>query len=477
MRQIYRGGRDNAQNRPQSPPNQKENTMIKTLFYIDALSLLMLIVIGCVGISVLFFAKTYMQGDALYIPFFRRLGGLLISTALMSISDNIFVFALFLGLSYYFLIRLMIHKSTWTAALNAGKITAKYFSAAFTLIIASFLILMHITHSVSIQTMIHSTYPISSLIVVTLLLLIAAMIQSALFPFQRWLMSSLNSPTPVSAIMHAGLVNGGGFLLARFSSIYLQLPQTLSLIFVAGIITAIIGNLWKLMQHDIKKMLACSTMAQMGFMLMQCGLGLFPAALTHLCFHSFFKAYLFLNSDTIACEKKINAQKPLTALRLLLCIFCGCLGTVIFILCSHKNISSINTNCVLFMLVFITNTQIALAIFSNARLSSFLLTLGYVNLFSLFYGLCVYLMECFLTPAVFSYPQALNPIYLTGMGLFFSLWLLSLFHAQFEILCARYPFFQKCYVRLLNLSQAIPSTTTPQRNHYHYKTRGETSCQ
>ena len=85
--------------------------------------------------------------------------------------------------------------------------------------------------------------------------------------------------------MHAGLVNGGGFLIVRFAPLYLNYPGILNIIFIIGLSTAIMGTLWKLMQSDIKRMLACSTMAQMGFMIAQCGLGLFSAAIAHIILH------------------------------------------------------------------------------------------------------------------------------------------------------------------------------------------------
>jgi NAD(P)H-quinone oxidoreductase subunit 5 len=281
----------------------------------------------------------------------------------------------------------------------------------------------------------------------------------------------------VSAIMHAGLVNGGGFLLARFSLLFLQLPHGLMYIFIAGIITAILGNIWKLLQHDIKKMLACSTMAQMGFMFMQFGLGLFPAALTHLVFHSFFKAYLFLNADSIACEKKISSQENISLIGFLLSMICGLCGAATFVFFSHKNIATLNTNFILFLLVFITNTQIALTILTHYPVKRFLFSLMYVNGFSLFYGLSVYSIEYLLKPSLLTYPQPLNALYIISMCLFLFLWILSLFHHYFDALCTRYKIFQQLYVLMLNLSQPTANTITTHRNDYQYTFRGETSCQ
>jgi len=150
--------------------------------------------------------------------------------------------------------------------------------------------------------------PFYFLLLSALLIITAAIIQSAIYPFHRWLLSSMTAPTPASALMHAGFVNGSGILLALFSSVVIT-SGTLTLIFIVGGLTAVIAQFTKLLQVNVKQKLACSTIAQMGFMIMQCGLGFFNAAVVHLILHGFYKAYLFLSSGE---EISNNApRKPL----------------------------------------------------------------------------------------------------------------------------------------------------------------------
>jgi len=106
----------------------------------------------------------------------------------------------------------------------------------------------------------------------------------------------METPTPVSALMHAGIVNAGGLLLIRWSSVMVEAPVVLGLVALIGATTAVYAGLVMLTQTDVKRKLAYSTVAQMGFMMMQCGLGAFSAAALHLVAHSFYKAYAFLAS-------------------------------------------------------------------------------------------------------------------------------------------------------------------------------------
>ncbi|MFB6307879.1 MAG: proton-conducting transporter membrane subunit, partial [Haloarculaceae archaeon] len=120
----------------------------------------------------------------------------------------------------------------------------------------------------------------------------------ALLPFHTWLLSSMTAPTPASALMHAGFVNAGGVLLVRFAPVVTVDPGVMLLIVLVGATSALGGKLLKTVQTDIKGKLGCSTVGQMGFMIMQAGLGFFGAAITHLILHGFYKAYQFLSSGS-----------------------------------------------------------------------------------------------------------------------------------------------------------------------------------
>jgi NAD(P)H-quinone oxidoreductase subunit 5 len=139
-------------------------------------------------------------------------------------------------------------------------------------------------------------------------LLLAAMVQSALVPFHGWLLSSMTAPTPASALMHAGFVNAGGVLLVRFAPVVTVEAEFMLAVVVVGTASALLGKLLKKVQTDVKGRLGCSTVGQMGFMIMQAGLGFFGAAITHLVLHGFYKAYQFLTSGSRVSQEHPGAK-------------------------------------------------------------------------------------------------------------------------------------------------------------------------
>jgi NAD(P)H-quinone oxidoreductase subunit 5 len=140
-------------------------------------------------------------------------------------------------------------------------------------------------------------------------LAIAAILKSAQFPLHGWLTEVMETPTPVSALLHAGVINAGGFLLIRFADIMLLSPGVLAVLVMIGGFTALFGGLVMLTQSAVKTSLAWSTVAQMGFMILQCGLALFPLALLHIVAHSLYKAHAFLASGG-AVEGVATIKRP-----------------------------------------------------------------------------------------------------------------------------------------------------------------------
>jgi NAD(P)H-quinone oxidoreductase subunit 5 len=139
----------------------------------------------------------------------------------------------------------------------------------------------------------------ATLHVAALLLVVTALLKSAQFPLHGWLLEVMETPTPVSALLHAGIINAGGFLVLRFAGIIsLSLPALDTLAVVGGF-TALFGSVVMLTQTSIKVTLAYSTIAQMGFMMLECGLAAFPAALLHIVAHSLYKAHAFLSSGSV----------------------------------------------------------------------------------------------------------------------------------------------------------------------------------
>ncbi|SHJ75270.1 NAD(P)H-quinone oxidoreductase subunit 5 [Palleronia salina] len=146
---------------------------------------------------------------------------------------------------------------------------------------------------------------------VALLLAVAAILKSALVPTHGWLTEVMEAPTPVSALLHAGVVNAGGFLLIRFADVLIAAPGVLAVLALVGGFSALLGAAVSLTQPAVKTALAWSTCAQMGFMVLQCGLALFPLALLHIVAHSLYKAHAFLASgDAVRDVASIRRPGP-----------------------------------------------------------------------------------------------------------------------------------------------------------------------
>ncbi|SLN46046.1 NADH-quinone oxidoreductase subunit L [Roseivivax jejudonensis] len=142
-----------------------------------------------------------------------------------------------------------------------------------------------------------------------LLLALAAVFKSALVPTHGWLTEVMEAPTPVSALLHAGVVNAGGFLLIRFADVLVATPGVLALLALVGGFSALVAAAVALTQPAVKTALAWSTCAQMGFMVLQCGLALFPLALLHIVAHSLYKAHAFLASGGAVADV-LSIRRP-----------------------------------------------------------------------------------------------------------------------------------------------------------------------
>lgn len=428
----------------------------------------MLLLVGFIGVSIGSFAFRYMKGDLRYSLFFVDLTLLIISIGIVVSSDDLSI--LFGGwcLSNFLLVKLMIHKSNWRAAKNSGLFTAKNYLFGGVCIGTGLILLNYATGEFSIKAIVHTPSLNPTILLALTFLLIGAMTQSAIWPFHRWLISSLNSPTPVSALMHAGLVNGGGFLLARFAPLYLKSPYLLNLIFIIGISTALTGTLWKLIQNDVKRMLACSTMGQMGFMLAQCGLGLFPSAVAHLVTHGMFKAYLFLASGSAAVEKRYDSSYSTKVHHFFLSLMCGFLGSYWFSLASGEKWNFVDTRLVLLIIAFLYATQSALQIFSLRVRFRIPLAVILTSIMSLVYGGGIRFITAALEPMEIMQPQPLNVFHVCAVILLVLSWLLVFFLKN----GVRIPLSQqsiiKGYVRVLNASQPYKETVTTHRSQYKY---------
>lgn len=149
-----------------------------------------------------------------------------------------------------------------------------------------------------------------SLALAGLLLATGVILRSAQLPFHGWLIQVMEAPTPVSALLHAGIVNIGGVVLIRLAPLMVRLDAAQTLLVVAGTLTAVLAALVMTSRISVKVSLAWSTAAQMGFMLIECGLGAYGLALLHLVAHSLYKAHAFLGSGRVVEEQVLRDQLP-----------------------------------------------------------------------------------------------------------------------------------------------------------------------
>ena len=285
--------------------------------YLDGLSLTMLGVVTGVGFLIHLFASWYMRGEAGYSRFFSYTNLFITSMLFLVLGDNL-LFLYFgwegVGLCSYLLIGFYYsNRNNGNAALKAFIVTriGDVFMA-----IGLFLLFQHL-----------GTLNIQELLVLapqklvagdtwlwwaTLMLLGGAVGKSAQLPLQTWLADAMAGPTPVSALIHAAtMVTAGVYLIARTHGLFLLTPEILELVGIVGAVTLVLAGFAALVQTDIKRILAYSTMSQIGYMFLALGVGAWDAAIFHLMTHAFFKALLFLASGAVivACHHEQNIFK------------------------------------------------------------------------------------------------------------------------------------------------------------------------
>lgn len=427
---------------------------------------LILFVSGCVHK----FSLSYMSGDRNYRRYFLFLSLITVTTLLLIAVDNMIVLTVLWLLSNLILAFLMIHKSQWKAAKNSGILAIKTFVVGVVFLTIALGILAYHSRTLSLAVMIENGQSLASAARVTALLCIvlAAFSQSGCWPFHRWLMSSLNSPTPVSAFMHAGLVNGGGLLLARFARVFFLEDFVLNILFVLALVTMFLGGVWKLLQPSVKRMLACSTMTQMGFMMMQCALGLFPAALAHLCWHGLFKAFLFLRSGSTVAEHKIKSDERVSSIPIVfLSLICGLLGCTGFIVGSGLPFSVHDTTVVLVVFAWIASAQLANILLRRKQSLLFLLAATLLCLVvGTLYGLTVHLVEISVASLQIFQPQPLNVIHAIGLAVMVAIWLGLNLKPSSRL--AGFAWWRRFYVNMLNMSQPDAGAITASKNNYQF---------
>lgn len=269
----------------------------------DHLTWLMLCLISIISLMIHSYATRYLQSDHTQARFMGQISALTTAVMLLVTSGNLFTAFIawqFIGLCLYLLLNHYHYDAKANKAAKKKFIINRVGDICFLLAVlyayayygtTSFSVLLGNPNPLTTSLLSPPTLILS-------LIFIAVMTKSAQFPFHIWLPDTMETPTPVSALMHAGVINSGGFLLARLSPWIIHESLLMNAIFIVGLLTTLLGGFFMLTQSDIKKQLAYSTMGQMGYMVLQCGLGCFAAAVFHLIAHGFYKATLFLQSGS-----------------------------------------------------------------------------------------------------------------------------------------------------------------------------------
>ncbi|MHB1656255.1 MAG: NADH-quinone oxidoreductase subunit L [Burkholderiales bacterium] len=271
--------------------------------YINAVTVIMLCLVSFVGFVVARYARNYLKGEKHQGRFYTWLNLTLASILTLIVSGNMLMFVLaWMTTSLCLHHLLMFYPEREGAVLAARKKIIASRLGELCLLIAVLLIgstLHTMEFNELFPAMAAWTGPLpSALKWASMLIVLAAALKSAQFPLHGWLMQVMEAPTPVSALLHAGIVNGGAFLIIRMSPIMSQATAASDILAIIGLSTIAVAALVMQTQTSLKVFLAWTTTAQMGFMLLECGLGLYSLAMLHLVTHSLYKAHAFLSSGS-----------------------------------------------------------------------------------------------------------------------------------------------------------------------------------
>ncbi len=281
-------------------------------FQLDALSSIMLFVVTFVGMLIHIYSTGYMHGDSGYYRFFAYLNLFMFSMLLLILGNNFLIMFVGwegVGLCSYLLIGFYILKKSAGDAGKKAFVVNRIGDFGFILAIFCIYSVFGTLDFTTIfsavegkeEALMHMT-PLGITVVtaITLSLFIGAMGKSAQIPLYVWLPDAMEGPTPVSALIHAAtMVTAGVYMVARCNPLYNLAPLSLAVVATVGALTAIFAASIGLVQNDIKKVLAYSTVSQLGYMFLGCGVGAYEAGVFHLMTHAFFKGCLFLGSGSV----------------------------------------------------------------------------------------------------------------------------------------------------------------------------------
>lgn len=280
------------------------------LLMLDVIGATMSLLVAFIGWIVTRYSKRYMDGEAQEGRFHAlMLTTLAIVLALVQAGHIAVLVAAFLATGIVLRQLLLFYSDRPAARRAATKFSLVWHAGDIALVLAAGLLwvsfgtadLTALRESVQAQGLGAAGQAAVALIV------LAALLKTAAFPVHGWLTEVMEAPTPVSALLHAGIINAGGVLLIRLAELVQASPAAMAVLVLMGGLTALFGAVVMLTQSAVKTALAWSTVGQMGFMLMQCGLGLWPIALLHIVAHGLYKSHAFLTAGMAVAE--VNAAR------------------------------------------------------------------------------------------------------------------------------------------------------------------------
>lgn len=441
---------------------------IPGVFMIDGLTVIMWVVVTFFSGIVHSYSWRYMAGDRYLDQFYAKILAFTLIVMAMIAADHIVLFvAMWLAMGLV-MASLIGHVRGWSQAEAAAGLARRYFLASTGLLAVGLSILAWTTGTSSITGIIGNveTVPRGVGLIAMGGILFAAIIQSALLPFHNWLLSSMTAPTPASALMHAGFVNAGGILLTRFAPVFTTEIAVMSAIVAIGALSALLGQAMVVVQTDVKRKLGSSTIAQMGFMILQCGLGFFAAAIAHLILHGCYKAYLFLSSGA-PVEQTIPGSADranLGSLSIVVSLATAAGGGVLFAMLTGKGTGlALNSGVILTLVVVLTTLHAARDILQRTGLGPpvRLVCVPLVVLTAISaYAVLFNAISAMLTGVPMTYaPTELTIVHLLVAALFISAYVVTEFgwHRASN----------RLYVTLLNVSQPDPTTVLTRKEDYN----------
>jgi len=281
---------------------------------LDPVTALVLLLVTAIAALILRFSRRYLDGEPGQARYLRWFLMTVAAASLLVVTNNLLVLALsWLGSSLA-LHQLLTFYGERPQALIAAHKKFLLGRLADVAIFGAIALVWRATGTLEIDAIVAQAASLPSIPagvkLAGLLLAAGVVVRAAQLPFHGWLIQVMEAPTPVSALLHAGVVNIGGFVLIRLAGLMIRLEAAQTLLVVVGTTTAVLAGLVMTTRVSMKVALAWSTCAQMGFMLLECGLGAYGLALLHLLAHSLYKAHAFLSSGRAVEQQMLRAMTP-----------------------------------------------------------------------------------------------------------------------------------------------------------------------